>query len=161
MTTVVVSGIPAAQGSKRLVRLKNGRTVMLENSKRVKPWRDRVASAARAVILRPLEGDVQVTATVLFPRPKAHFRKDRGLRPNLPPRPGRADVDKLARAILDALTGVAYADDRQVAALAIQRCWSDSIPAKPGDGEGTAIICIEPVPRQGIWTYQPAPRDFK
>ena len=32
---VWVDGDPAAQGSKRLVRLKDGRSVMLENSKRV------------------------------------------------------------------------------------------------------------------------------
>lgn len=147
-----VSGDPAAQGSKRLVRLKNGRTVMLENSKRVMPWRKQIAAAAQALNLRPQEGDVSVSAIVMFQRPLSHFRKDGGLKRNLPARPGRADVDKLARAILDALTGVAYHDDRQVAILAIERIWREGNAAgKPA--EGGAIIRVVPAPPNGRWDY--------
>jgi crossover junction endodeoxyribonuclease RusA len=40
----------------------------------------------------------------------------------------RPDIDKLARAVLDALTGVAFRDDSQVAKLDLLKLWVDAIP---------------------------------
>ena len=140
--TFHVRGQPAGQGSKRLVRSKKGRTIMLEDSARTKPWRALVRAAAIDAELRRLSGDVAVTIVVLFARPASHYRKGGLLRENLPARPGRLDVDKAARAILDALKGVAYADDRQVAPLIVDRCW-----AERAEDEG-ARICVG---------YAPAP----
>lgn len=144
---VWVDGDPAAQGSKRLVRLKNGRSVMLEQSKRVKPWRAAVADAARAANVQPLHGDVMIVARVRFVRPSGHYRKDGTVRDSAPARPGYADCDKLARAIGDALAGIAYANDRQVAAIALDRVWADE-----GVGPGASIM-IQPCPPQGGWDY--------
>lgn len=144
---VEVDGDPAAQGSKRLVRLKNGRSVMLEQSKRVKPWRAAVADAARAAGVQQQQGDVLVVARVRFVRPQSHYRADGTIRSSAPARPGYADCDKLARAIGDALAGIAYANDRQVAAMSIERVWAD-----PGRGPG-ATITIQPCPPNGGWDY--------
>lgn len=146
-TVLWVDGDPAAQGSKRLVRLKTGRTIMLENSKRVKPWRAAVAEAARAANLKPVTTDVLIHARVRFVRPQSHYRPDGSIKPRSPDRPGYADCDKLARAICDALAGIAYANDRQVAALAIEREW-----AVEGTGSGAAIL-IKPCPGKGGWGY--------
>jgi crossover junction endodeoxyribonuclease RusA len=146
-TVLWVDGDPAAQGSKRLVRLKDGRTVMLENSKRVKPWRAAVADAAREAGMKPTTVDVMIHARVRFVRPKKHFRKDGSVSPGAPARPGYADCDKLARAICDALAGIAYVNDRQVAALAVEREW-----AAEGTGSGATIL-IRPCPGKGGWGY--------
>lgn len=37
----------------------------------------------------------------------------------------KPDVDNLAKAILDALNGVAYEDDSQIQMLSIKKCWSE------------------------------------
>ena len=126
--TFFVPGDPAAQGSKRLVRLRNGRTVMLEQSRKVKPWRAMIGECARAAGVEPLTADVRLDINVLFVRPASHYRKGAlGLvKPSAPARPGYADCDKLARAICDGLAGVAYANDRQVAQLFIERSWAQA-----------------------------------
>lgn len=146
--TLYVEGDPAAQGSKRLVTLKTGRTIMLENSKKVKPWRTAVSEAATMQRCPMFEGDVALYARVRFCRPASHFRKDGQVKPKAAARPGKADCDKLIRAIGDALTGIAYHDDRQIAVLAIERIW-----AKPGQGSG-AMIHLAPAPAHGTWVYE-------
>ena len=144
---VWVDGDPAAQGSKRLVRTKGGRTLMLENSRKVKPWRAAIADAARSCNCPILMGDVAIYAVVRFVRPQSHYRKDGTIRVGLESRPGYADCDKLARAICDGLAGIAYHNDRQVAILAIERVW-----AAAGTGPG-AVIGIGPAPAVGRFEY--------
>jgi Holliday junction resolvase RusA-like endonuclease len=144
--TLVVHGEPAAQGSKRLVRTRAGRTLMLENSAKVKPWRTAVAQAARVANCPLFGGDVAIHAVLLFVRPASHFGKAGQLRASAPERPGYIDVDKGARAILDALAGIAYQNDRQVAVLSIQRMW-----AEPGMGSGAWIeIAHAPTPEKNL-----------
>lgn len=141
MTRWFVAGDPAAQGSKRLVRLRNGRTVMLEQSKKVKPWRSAVAGETRAAGVSMMTGDVTLIACVQFVRPASHYRKDGTVKPSAPARPGYADCDKLARAICDGLTGIAYVDDRQVAFLSVERVWA---PAGEGPGAWLEIGPLGP-----------------
>jgi Holliday junction resolvase RusA-like endonuclease len=147
-TTIYISGDPAAQGSKRMVRLKNGRTVLLEQSKRVKPWREQVAAAARAARCPMRDGDIAMYARVRLARPASHLRKDGSVKPSAPARPGRMDVDKIARSICDALTGIAWQDDRQVACLAIERVWCEEREV-PG-----AVVSIAAAPAEGRWAYE-------
>jgi len=52
-----------------------------------------------------------------FVRPKSHYTAKGALRDAAPRHVGKPDIDKLCRAVLDALTGIAYADDSQVVAL--------------------------------------------
>lgn len=146
--TIYIDGDPAAQGSKRLVRLKTGRSVLLENSAKVKPWRECVAAAARIWKCPMHEGDVAIYVRVRFLRPAGHFRKDGSIKPAAPARPGRLDCDKIARSVCDALTGIAWHDDRQVAALAIERVWCE-----PGEKPGAALS-IAPAPAEGRWCYE-------
>ena len=67
---IPVIGIPAPQGSKRHV----GHGIMIENSKRVKPWRQDVKEAA----LTHYDGEVidqaiEIEIIFLFARPKSHY----------------------------------------------------------------------------------------
>ena len=123
-------GDPAPQGSKSHV----GNGVMIESSKRVKPWRAQVAAAARdAMVGRELlTGPVAVTAIVRLPRPKGHYGTGRNagrLRPSAPLWPTSrrlGDADKHARSALDALTGIVYTDDSLVVALHVYKHYADA-----------------------------------
>ena len=59
MTTFHVAGFPAPQGSKNAYRRGN-KVVLVESSKKVKPWRAAVAQAATIAYLRtePIDGPV-------------------------------------------------------------------------------------------------------
>lgn len=101
-----VPGDAAPQGSKRHVG--NGR--MVESSKAVGPWRERVALAAHAHGWKLAPAGVPVIVDLVFVRPRPVSTPKR----RTPPAVKKPDADKLARAILDALTGIAFTDDSQV-----------------------------------------------
>lgn len=104
-----VPGKPAPQGSKRHI----GRGILIESSKDLGPWRERVALAAHGAMCgRPLiTGPVSVLLIFVLPRPKSAPKR------TTPPASKRPDLDKLARAILDAITNVVICDDAQVTNL--------------------------------------------
>lgn len=108
MGPLFVPGIPAPQGSKSFRGMRNGRGILVESSRAVGPWRERVALAAHAHGWTPGTGPVCVHLEFIRPRP-ASTPKSR-----TPAAVKKPDLDKLVRAILDALTGIAYADDSQV-----------------------------------------------
>jgi Holliday junction resolvase RusA-like endonuclease len=62
-------------------------------------------------------GPVKVQITFHLPRPKS--RPKRHTHPDV-----RPDLDKLQRAVLDALTGIAWRDDAQVCAIAAEKCYT-------------------------------------
>lgn len=102
-----VAGTPAPQGSKRHV----GGGRLIEMSKKVKPWRAQIAAAAArqdAIFDAP----VTVTAVFLLKRPQRPKWERHGTRP---------DVDKLARALLDGLTGPILTDDSIVSELNVSK----------------------------------------
>jgi len=89
------------------------------------------ALAARAEAGGRLERGVAVSVTLRFyvPRPQGHYGSGRNaglLRDSAPLRPFvRPDVDKQARQVLDAITGVLYADDGQVVELAASKHYAE------------------------------------
>lgn len=107
MTYVFIEGRPAPQGSKR--HLGNG--IMVESSKAVKPWRVDVAWTVREHFPTPLTGPVQLELGFVMPRPKSAPKR------STPAAVKRPDVDKLSRAVLDAITGVVVVDDSQIVRL--------------------------------------------
>lgn len=113
--TFFVHGTPAPQGSKRHV----GNGVMVESSKKVKPWREAVKYAALEAGVEQFTGPVSVRVTFWMARPKSHYRtgkKAHLLRHDAPEwAAGRPDLDKLLRSTFDALgeAGV-WRDDSQV-----------------------------------------------
>lgn len=134
-TFEVVGANPAPQGSKSIMRLRSGRSIMVEASRMVKPWRALVANAARDAGVEMHDGPVAVSIVTKWTRPSSHYGK-RGLRSTAAPYPGYADCDKLARAVCDALAGIAYRNDRQIVRLDISRRWCE------GDESPGAFVTI-------------------
>ena len=85
-------------------------------------YRAAVAEAAKAAGAAVSEDAVAVDLTFLFERPASHKTK-KGLKRDAPTLP-REDVDNLAKAVLDALTCVAWHDDRQVARLTVVKAYA-------------------------------------
>lgn len=136
-----VRGIPAPQGSKRHV----GGGVMVESSKRLRPWRDAVradavAALAKAGIATPerFDGPLVLEVTFYFARPKSHYRTGENahlLRLNAPVAPqGPPDLSKLVRSTEDALTdaGVWVDDSRVVLCFAGKKYCHPATVAHPG-----------------------------
>lgn len=126
MLSVFVPGIPAPQGSKRHV----GRGILVESSKQLKPWRLDVTTTCAAARTDPPLEQAAVWLRFEFPRPKSHYRTGRHaheLRPDAPERHAvKPDVDKLARAILDALTAAGVLrDDSRVTDLIVAKRYGD------------------------------------
>lgn len=132
MINFFVPGTPAPQGSKRY--LGNGR--MVESSKRVKPWRADIRTTALANFPQPLTGPIRLDLTFVMPRPKSHYGTGRnaGKLKNSAPdcHTQKPDLDKLVRAVGDALTGVAYLDDSQIIVGAYMKRWACSTNDQPG-----------------------------
>lgn len=104
-----VPGTAAPQGSKRHV----GHGRMIESSKAVGPWRERVALVAHQTMRDPgphelITGPVTVAINFVLHRPVSTPKR------RTPPAVKKPDLDKLVRAILDAITGIVIADDSQV-----------------------------------------------
>jgi Holliday junction resolvase RusA-like endonuclease len=109
--TILVYGEPAPQGSKKFVGMVNGHGMLVESSKKVKPWRQDVVAAAKHAIgdAPPLDGAVVVSMVFTLPKP-ASAPKRRRTWPNKKP-----DVSKLARSTEDALvTAGVLKDDARI-----------------------------------------------
>lgn len=107
MIEFFVPGIPAPQGSKRHV----GHGRMVESSKDLPAWRTAVAWTARNAAARELAivGPVAVNISFRFPMPASRPAKIRALESH--PRSVKPDLDKLVRAIFDALTEAGVIED--------------------------------------------------
>jgi Holliday junction resolvase RusA-like endonuclease len=108
---IVVYGSPAPQGSKRHV----GGGRMIESSAALRPWREAVKAAARALIepwepeWRPWDGPIRVRAVFTLRKPLSAPKRRR----TYPV--GKPDVSKLARSTEDALTDAGvWRDDARV-----------------------------------------------
>jgi Holliday junction resolvase RusA-like endonuclease len=115
--TVTVYGGPAPQGSKRYLGAPGGKGRMIEQSKRVAPWRAAVVNAARQAIevgghndtWQPLDGPLLARIVFTLRKP-ASAPKRRRTWPDRTP-----DLSKLLRATEDALKDAgAIADDARI-----------------------------------------------
>jgi crossover junction endodeoxyribonuclease RusA len=141
--TFRVYGVPLPKGNLRpFVRAVRGMKVAIvtESNRNVKGWQQLIAEAASHALQTYPEADrcmfahgVRVSAAFYLPRPKRLSR--RGV---FVPHCVTPDVDKLARAVLDALQGVAYHDDKQVTALEARKYYADV------DGPAFAEIEVAP-----------------
>jgi Holliday junction resolvase RusA-like endonuclease len=137
-----VSGNPTSQGSKRgFVNPKTKRVVVVEQmGAELKTWRQDVIAAARAIRTAAEPLDVALSLKVVFylKRPQAHYGAH-GVKPNAPRFSKSApDLDKLLRALLDAITiSGLWQDDGRVAKIAAAKAYSD----EPG-----AEVWIAPIP---------------
>ena len=56
---------------------------------------------------------------------RSHYTGKGALKASAPVAPGKPDLDKLARAVGDALTGVAYRDDAQITRWHLQKRYGE------------------------------------
>jgi crossover junction endodeoxyribonuclease RusA len=118
--TFTVPGQPAGQGSK----IRNRYGGVREASVKTAPWRADVKLRAEQAMgdAAMLTGPVEILADFTLKRPKHHYGTGRNAGTLKPSAPlwceTSPDADKLARAIGDALTGVVFRDDAQIA------CWT-------------------------------------
>jgi crossover junction endodeoxyribonuclease RusA len=123
----IVRGRPVAQGNaKAFVVGKRAVVVTGAGKGPLADWRQAIAEEARQVAgSRPvLTGPVMVVARFVVQRPRSHYlpanrrRPEPVLRLDAPKYSiAKPDADKLARALLDAITSVLIRDDSQVASL--------------------------------------------
>lgn len=103
-----VHGLPIPQGSTRVWMVK-GKPITTSSAKGLGPWRRLVADVAQNYAPKaPWVGPVGIELHFGLPKPKS-APKTRRVWPDK-----RPDLDKLTRAVLDALTYVVFADDSQV-----------------------------------------------
>lgn len=115
-----VVGVPIGQGSKKaFVNKTTGRAVVVdEKSRALKDWRAAIANAARDELGRvprpPMDGPIEVKIYFRFANSKSDpYRFWHAVKP---------DLDKLVRAVFDALTeGGAIRDDARICALTTKK----------------------------------------
>lgn len=132
MIDITVFGRPAPQGSKKAFLRPGAKfPTMIEASKKLAPWRNAVAQAAGSAMGNRTvwTGPVKVVLRFSMLRPKAHFGSGRNagaIKASSPRHHVQTpDVDKLARAVLDALTSVVFRDDSQVCDLWASKQWTE------------------------------------
>lgn len=136
IATFEVVGTPIPQGSMQAFnRRGGGRPIVTSDNKRTRPWKDAVtwaASEARSTFWGEYAGAVGVEMVFRIVRPKGHTGK-RGLLPSAPAEHAvKPDIDKLVRAVLDAIVDAAViVDDALVAELRVTKRYVTAMEA-PG-----------------------------
>ena len=116
--TCFVRGIPAPQGSKTPGIRKDGSMFVREANPNLKDWRSAINSVLQGKWEGPpLEGAVSVELHFLLLRPPSVSEKKRPY-PSVMP-----DIDKYARAALDAMTGIVFRNDGQVVRLDVTKAY--------------------------------------
>jgi Holliday junction resolvase RusA-like endonuclease len=158
--TITVTGLPAAQGSKaykghRTDRVTGRRKpILVEQSKRVTPWRNKVSQAAVQALIddytdrydepprgrpAPLSGAIRIDVVFTMHKP-VNAPKRRRTYPAVSP-----DLDKIQRATFDALTDAkVWEDDGRVIQVTATKAYPNEHPdalAEPG-----AIIRLYTLP---------------
>lgn len=114
MPTITVHGSPAPQGSKRHI----GKGVMVEMSKKVKPWREAVKHAVLCSDGFPVAGPVRIQIVFTLPKPSGAPKKVQTYPSKKP------DIDKLLRSTLDGLVDCgAIDDDARVVEVTATKCF--------------------------------------
>ena len=126
-----IDGRPIPQGSV-VAHVKDGRaSIHYASGSGLAVWRNQVGAAAREAwgADNVYGGPMSVELTFRMKRPNSHYRDLRGTlkvgyasaRPDVMP-----DLDKLIRAILDALTGIVWRDDGQVVDIIARKVYASN-----------------------------------
>ena len=129
--SVFIPGVPKPKGSTRAMRhSRTGRTITLPDCDDLYAWQSRISAAMSEC--DKTDGPVAVRLVFYVKRPKNHHgtgRNNGTLKPSAPKKPTtKPDLDKLIRAVLDAMTGIIYDDDSMVVKLSAEKLYAEQIP---------------------------------
>ena len=128
-----VAGVPVPKGSAKAF-MNNGMkfpVVVQDNAEKQKPWASAIAYTAQQSGVQYIErGPIRLSVIFYMPRLGSHFGtgKNSGiLKPGAPVyHTAKPDLDKLLRCVKDALTGITWKDDAQVAVgLELKKIYGD------------------------------------
>jgi Holliday junction resolvase RusA-like endonuclease len=151
--TFTVYGAAQPKGSMRAIQIKGMKfPIVTDSNRNVKSWSQLVAEGASHALQQLPASDrglllhgVRLTIAFYMPRPKKHSK--RGV---FVPHCVAPDVDKLTRAVLDALKSVAYQDDKQVTELiagkyyaAVDDAAHVDIRVEPSPGQPVAALPVD------------------
>jgi Holliday junction resolvase RusA-like endonuclease len=143
-----VPGEPVGKGRHRTVarRGAGGKTFLanITPEKTVRYESDVAVFAAQAMAGRPLlQGPLWMHLTAFYARPKSHPKHN-------PPQwvTKKPDASNVLKAVEDALNGVAYRDDSQLADARVLKRWSERprIVVSIGQLTGDGTLCQTPTP---------------
>ena len=120
---ITIEGAPATQGSKKGF-IRGKKVVLLEMDKKLPAWRATVEATARQAAGKgweSLDGPVSISGTIHLPKPPTTKYKAAPI--------GPPDLDKLQRAIGDALTkSEVITDDSRIVHWNIRKAWATDKP---------------------------------
>lgn len=128
---ITLAGHPAPKGSMKCIG-RGGRHQLIEDNKRTKPWRTKLAGWLKQRVNASAEPQqpVGVEVTFTLDRPRSHYGTGRNssiVKPAAPAHPvshRSGDVDKLLRLVLDALQDAGtLPDDSQVIEVATRKTY--------------------------------------
>lgn len=139
---ITIHGEPIPKGSMKAMRgvpfgpacsvcreQKRGFPRVFSDNSALKGWEKTVRVSAMVKKAKPIEGPIEIRLSFFLPRPKAHFGTGRNagkVKPSAPKNhTSKPDVDKLARAVLDGLTGTAWGDDAQVETITATKQYAE------------------------------------
>ena len=126
-------GIPKGQPRPRAF-VRGGRAAVYDSGT-AEGWKGAVAVACAPLSGRGLHQCLALSLTFYMPRPKSHYTSNGELKPAAPRflNDKKPDVDNLAKAVMDALTGIhAWLDDDQVSELMVRRQYEQPGSFPPG-----------------------------
>lgn len=112
---IVIDGKPEGQVRAAFTTLPNGRRLVYTPPHPCKVYKRTIELLARQKFPTPLLGPVSVHVLAVFPR----LAWDK--LPGSAPHTSKPDCDNVAKAVMDALNGVAFVDDAQVSQLTVKK----------------------------------------
>lgn len=119
--TFTVPGKPVPQPRVRVSTRGGFARAYVPKKHPVHTYRAAILQSAIACGMTPISQPIEVIVDAVFVRPKSHMTK-RGVKASAPALP-RADVDNVAKAVLDSLKDLF--DDTNVRRLIVEKSWGD------------------------------------
>jgi len=128
--TMFVAGLPRPQGSMRAMTVGGRARMFHADHNDLAVWRGAVTAQAAELWGDAPPLDEATFALLYFYLPRPPSTPKRRTRPDR-----RPDIDKLARAILDSLTGIVFTDDARVVQLVATKHFAEEMPP------GVRVMC--------------------
>lgn len=121
--TFTIDGAPHPKARPRVVR-RHGKLIAIDPDEN-KIHAQHVQLVARRLFNAPLEGPIKLSVIAVFQIPKSWTKAEKAAAQGAF-HTSRPDFDNLEKAISDALNGIAFKDDGQVAVTSFAKFWGQS-----------------------------------